>query len=61
MNSQALTKKKTQPEDIVDALEARGDDLSRRAARYIRIKRTMLAGREAEIRHMAKAHLEEQA
>ena len=39
-------------EDIVDELEARGDELSKRAARYIRLKRQMLAGRESEIRHM---------
>lgn len=30
--------------DIAEELEARGDDLSRRAARYIRLKRNMLAG-----------------
>jgi len=42
--------------DIVEALDARGDDLSVRAARYIRLKLHMLAGREAEIRHMAASH-----
>lgn len=39
--------------DITEALDARGDELSVRAARYIRLKLHMLAGRESEIRHMA--------
>jgi hypothetical protein len=36
--------KKPQRKDIVDELQARGDALSLRAARYIRMKRTMLEG-----------------
>ena len=40
--------------DIVEELEQRGDELSLRAARYIRLKQHMLAGREAEVRHMAE-------
>lgn len=33
--------------DIVEELEARGDDLSLRAARYIRMKQRMLGERES--------------
>lgn len=55
-----MTKKKTQPEDIVDALEARGDALSRRAARYIRIKRTRLEGIELAYKKLCARTLLEQ-
>lgn len=45
--------------DIVEELEARGDKLSLRAAKYIRLKPWMLAGREAEIRYMAANNIQE--
>jgi phosphoribosylformylglycinamidine (FGAM) synthase PurS component len=44
-------------EDIVDELEARGDPLSIRAARYIRIKRNTEEGLERELRRMCQKSL----
>lgn len=46
--------------DLVEELEQRGDDLCIRAARYIRLKCHMLAGREAEIRHMIEVREEDE-
>lgn len=45
-------------EDIVDELEARGDSLSMRAARYIRVKRTTCELLEADRHSMAQKSLE---
>jgi hypothetical protein len=42
------------PEDIVDALEAEGSQLSLRAARYIRIKRQTEEQTEREKRRLAE-------
>jgi hypothetical protein len=42
------------PEDIVDELEARGDPLSVRAARYIRIKRSTEDGLRTELRRVCQ-------
>lgn len=44
-------------EDIVDELEAEGSDLSKRAARYIRIKRQTEAGLEQQLRSMCRKSL----
>lgn len=49
------------PEDIVDELEARGDSLSLRAARYIRIKRNTEEGLERELRRMCQKSLERES
>jgi hypothetical protein len=46
-------------EDIVDELEAEGSDLSRRAARYIRIKRATCGLLEEERRATAEKSLQE--
>lgn len=44
--------------DIVEELELRGDDLSLRAARYIRIKRLTLEGVERTYRSLCHKTLE---
>lgn len=44
-------------EDIVDELDAEGSDLSRRAARYIRIKRQTEAGLQEQLRSMCRKSL----
>lgn len=48
-------------EDIVDELEVRGDPLSMRAARYIRIKRNTEEGLERELRRMCQKSLERES
>jgi hypothetical protein len=49
-----------EPQDIVDELEARGDDLSMRAARYIRIKRGTARDIEGAYRRLGERLLEEE-
>lgn len=58
MTSEVLT---TEKQDIVDALEERGDELSLRAATYIRIKRTMERLRDDEHRALCRKLLAEES
>lgn len=46
-------------EDIVDELEAEGSELSLRAARYIRVKRSWAASLEADRHAAAQRSLEQ--
>jgi repressor of nif and glnA expression len=46
--------------DIAEELEARGDELSLRAARYIRIKRHMMAGVSEAYRNLGEKILREE-